>query len=131
MYGIIHTFLVPDFQVCHILTVFGALAWTAVMKVMVTYGYLGESVPNFLIVLSMLWGTFPIWSQLLMHDGWKMLSDEEQVTQKLLQRNGMHLYKSGDTPFVMGILWNEIWPDGKVRLFRRCLKVHTPWIPNN
>ena len=100
----IRTLLVPDFQVHHILAIFGALAWTVLMQAMVTYGLIKKQIPYVIIVLSVLWGSFTVWSQLIAHDGWKMLTDEEQITNRLLRRNGTHLSMSGDTPFARGPL---------------------------
>ena len=83
----IRNLLVPDFQVHHILAIFGALAWTLLMQAMVTYGLLKKNIPYVIIVLSVMWGSFTAWSQLIVHDGWKMLTDKERITNRLLERN--------------------------------------------
>ena len=75
-YGMFHTLLVPDFQVHHILAVFEALAWTLLMKAMVIYSILEVHIPYFIVVISVLWGPFTVWKQLIIHDRWKMLTYE-------------------------------------------------------
>ena len=87
----IRTLLVPDFQVHQILAIFGALAWTILMKAMVTCGILHIKIPFGIVVISVLWESFTVWEQLIVHDGWKMLTDEEKITNRLLRRNGAHL----------------------------------------
>jgi hypothetical protein len=42
-----------------------------------------------------------------------MLTDEEQITNRLLKRNGTHLSMSGDTPFASGPLADQIGKDGE------------------
>ena len=53
-HGMIRTFLVPDFQVHHILAIFGALVWTVLMQAMVNYGLLKENIPYIIVVLSVM-----------------------------------------------------------------------------
>ena len=96
----IRTLLVPDFQVHHILAIFGALAWTILMQAMVTCGLLKAAIPFWIVVISVLWGSFTVWGQLIAHDGWKMLTDEEQITNRLLKRNGTHLSCQGIHPLL-------------------------------
>ena len=50
---------------------------------------------------------------MIAHDGWKMLTDEEQITNRLLKRNRTHLSMSGDTPFARGPLTDIIGRDGE------------------
>ena len=54
------------------------------------------------------WGSSTVWSQLAVNDGWKVLTSEEQITKRLLQRNGTHLSMSGDTPVARGKLASDI-----------------------
>ena len=107
------TLLVPDFQVHHILAIFRALACTVLIQAIVTYGLLKKQIPYVIIVISVVWGSFTAWSQLIVHDEWKMLTDEEHIPNQLLKRNRTHLSMSGDTPFAQGPLADQIGNDGE------------------
>ena len=65
------------------------------------------------LILMVAWGAFTAWEQLVVHDGWKVLTDETQITKRLLQRNGTHLSMSGDTPFARGALAEDLQHDGQ------------------
>ena len=90
------TLLVPDFQVHHILAIFRALTYTVLIQAMVTYGLLKKQIPYVIIVISVVWGSFTAWSQLIVHDGWKILTDEEHITNRLLKRNRTHFQIGND-----------------------------------
>ena len=47
------------------------------------------------------------------HYGWKVLTDDVQITKRLLQRNETHLSILGDTPFVRGALAEDVGYDGE------------------
>ena len=68
------------------------------------------------------WGVFTVWSQLTANDGWKILSDEELITSRIIQRNGTHLSMSGDTPFARGPLAKDIGIDGQGHKVEEMLK---------
>ena len=109
--GMIRTLLVPDYKIYQILAIIGILAWTALM------GSLCSQPDKILLdahfILMIVWGAFTVWSQLVQYDGWKVLTDKNKITQRLLQRNGTHLSMSGDTPFAQGALAEEIGHDGE------------------
>ena len=48
------------------------------------------------------WGSFKAWEQLMAHAGWKVISDEDQITRGLIQRNVTHLSMLGYLSFVRG-----------------------------
>ena len=66
-----------------------------------------------MVVLVASWGFFTVWSQLTENDGWKVLTDEDQIIQRLLQRNGTHLSISGESPFARGYLADALGKDGE------------------
>lgn len=57
---------------------------------------------------------FTVWEQITVHDGWKVLSDETAITQRLLMRNGTHISMSEDSPFIIGCIVEKIRLDGDV-----------------
>lgn len=46
-----------------------------------------------------------------MHEGWKVLSNETKITQRLLMRNGSHLSMSGGSPFDRGSIVDKVGLD--------------------
>ena len=106
----IRNVLVPDYQIQDILAILGVLSFTILMQQL-----LAEEC-NYaqpIIVAAGAWGIFTVWEQITVHDGWKVLSDETMITQRLLIRNGTHLSMSGDSPFARGAIAESIGLDGE------------------
>ena len=55
-----------------------------------------------MMVRAIPWGVFTVWSQLTANDGWKVLTDEEMITSRILQRNGT-LLSISDNTFVIEV----------------------------
>ena len=66
-----------------------------------------------LVVFTIFWGVFTVWSQLTATDGWKVLTDKDQMIKRLLPRNGRHLSILGESPFAKGDLTEAICKDGE------------------
>mmetsp|Transcript_20521 Transcript_20521/g.24444 ORF Transcript_20521/g.24444 Transcript_20521/m.24444 type:complete len:134 (+) Transcript_20521:2-403(+) len=107
----IRSLLVPDYQLHHILVVFGMLAWISLMCLDCSDG--ATSYSNSMIALALPWGAFTVWSQLTTHDGWKVITDEDKITKRIIRLNGTHLFMSGDSPFARGPLADAIGKDGE------------------
>ena len=67
-------------------------------------------IPEILVVTGA-WGIFTVWEQTKEHEGWKVISDENLITQRLLMRNRTHLSMSSDSPFARGPLAEEVGLD--------------------
>ena len=106
----IRTLLVQDYRVHQILSILGALALTVLLGAFSTEG-VGFS-NDAMLVRALPWSVFTVWSQITAHDGWKVLTDEELISKRILRRNSSHLSMSGDTPFARGPLANDIGVDG-------------------
>ena len=63
--------------------------------------------------ITILWAVTTDFKELVASDGWKNLTSEEQINQRLIIRNTTHLAQSGDTPFASGSFGNEIGIDGE------------------
>ena len=105
-HGMIRTLLVQDYRVHQILSILGALALTVLLGAFSTGG-IGFS-NDAMLVRALPWSVFTVWSQITAHYGWKVLTDEELITKRILRRNSSHLSMSGDTPFARGHLANDI-----------------------
>ena len=75
-----------------------------------------------MMVRAIPWGVFNVWIQLIANERWKVLTDEEIITNRILQRNGTHLSMSGDAPFSRGPLATDIGVDGQDIRLRKCSK---------
>lgn len=51
--------------------------------------------------------------EIIVHEGWKVLSDETKITYRLLMRNCTHLSMSGDLSFIRGPISDKIGLDGE------------------
>lgn len=68
------------------------------------------------------YGAFTVRKQLTDHDGWKVLTDETQITKRLLQRNGTHLSMPGYYTFANGLLATEVGHDREGEAVKEMLK---------
>ena len=59
---------------------------------------------------------------LITREGWKMLTDETEITAKLIQRNRTHLSISGVTLFIRGPLVYMVGYDGEGDAVEEMLK---------
>ena len=111
-HGMIRSLLVPDFCHHNMAPIFGILAFTFLLHA--TMGNdIWPSQPYQLVILAGLWAFQTDWHLLIEHDGWKALSNEDDMVHKLLQRNSTHLSMSGDTPFARGLLSDAVGLDGE------------------
>ena len=118
--GMIRTLLVPDYSLHQILAIIGTLACIALMGSFCINSR--NKLHDKILMLIVAWGVFIVWSQLVKHDGWKVLTDGIQITKRLLQRNGTHLSILGDTPFVRGALAEDVGYDGEEQVVVEMLK---------
>ena len=111
-HGMIRSLLVPDFHHNNIAPIFGILAFTFLLQATMS-DRVWNSYPYQPVILAGLWGFQTDWHQLVVHDGWRALSNEDAMVHKLLQRNSTHLSMSGDTPFARGSLAENVGKDGE------------------
>ena len=57
-------------------------------------------------------GIFTVWEQIIENDGYKVISEEIDITRGLIQRNRTHLSISGDSLFARGPMVQIIGLDG-------------------
>ena len=120
-YGMIKSLLVPDYYSTNISSVIGMLAITTLMcrsaigtnNNRFNHKDISTSIPFYLIIIIILWRASTHWVDLIDHDGWKVLTDHERITQRLIQRNSTHLSMSGESPFARGPLAADIGLDGE------------------
>ena len=55
-----------------------------------------------LVILTTVWGVSTHWSNLTVTDGWRVLTDNDDITHRLIQRNSTQLSMSGESPFARG-----------------------------
>ena len=106
----IRNLLIPDYRLHNILAIIGTLSFT----LLILHLLLEEAQYTPAIVIATgVWGIFTVWEQITVHDGWKVINDEQAITQRLLLRNGTHLSMLGDPPFARGPLVDVIGLDGE------------------
>lgn len=111
-HGMLRSLLVQDFKQgviqpvigCVCLLFFLALFYSRTWKLKQFQG---------LYSMALLWAVSIDFEELVAFDGWKNLTSEEQINQRLIIRNTTHLAQSGDTPFVSGSLGKAIGIDGE------------------
>ena len=64
-----------------------------------------------IVVVTGAWGIFTVWEKIASHEGWKVITDEKQITKRLMLRNGTHLSMYGDSPFARGPLADAVGLD--------------------
>ena len=60
-----------------------------------------------------IWGASTAWSKVMTHEWWKVLTEDENITQRLMQHNETHLSMLGDPPFARDQLEEDIDKDGE------------------
>ena len=85
-YGMIRTLLVQDYRLHQILSVLGVLPLSAMLGRFTKGGNVVRS--NDILVRDLSWSVFTVWGQLTANDGLKVLTYEDQITERILQRNG-------------------------------------------
>ena len=125
----IRSLLVPDYLLTEILSVFGMIAInTLIYAATLSYSHnitLDNNkyiLSNTLVIATVIWGVSTSWTSLIRYDGWKILTDQDIMAQRLTQRNGTHLSMSGDSPFTRGALADEISKDGEGEAVDEILK---------
>ena len=109
-HGMIRNLLIPDYRLHEIISIIGVLAFTLLIFQLLTHK---ETHSPSLIILSGAWGLFTVWESIVAHEGWKVITDEKQITKRLMLRNGTHLSMSGDSPFARGPLADAVGLDGE------------------
>lgn len=97
----IRNLLVHDNQLQDIFAILGALAFTLMVQQMTA---VKDKYIPLLLVATGAWGIFGVWVQITVHEGWKVLSDEDMITKRLITQNGTHLYIPGDSSFTRGCI---------------------------
>ena len=107
--GMIRNLLIPYSRVHDLLVIIGALAFALLIQQLIAEK--DKYIPS-LIVTTGSWRVFKVREEITDHEGWKVLSDETAITQRLLMRNGTHLSISGDSPFAREPIADRIGMDG-------------------
>lgn len=109
-HGMIRTLLVSGNCSQDILVVIGALAFTIMIQQLIV---VKDKCNPSLLMAAGAWRGFTECEQITVHEGWKVLSDEDMITTRLVTRNGTHLSVSGDSPFVRWYIADSIGLDSK------------------
>ena len=112
-HGMIRNLLVPEFIVHNMIPVVDMLALTALLSIYAKGGMENPNKYTAIISLLVVWSMGIQLYHLITHEGWKMLTDEKEITNNLIVRNGTHLSMSGDTTFAQGPLANLVGDDGE------------------
>jgi len=109
-HGMIRNLLIPDYRLHEIISIIGVLAF-----ILLIYQLLSptEVHTTSVIILSGAWGLSTVWESIVEHEGWKVITDEKQITKRLMLRNGTHLSMSGDSPFARGPIVDAVGLDGE------------------
>ena len=130
-HGMIQSLLVPDYYHDEILSIFGMLAIIALMCVTTPIEQHNSTCITMLpcailytfIVTMILWSLSTKWSRLIASEGWQVLTEDDAITNRLIQRNSTHLSMSGESPFARGYLTDAIGKDGEGDAVDDILKV--------
>ena len=106
----IRNLLIPNYRINKILAIIGTFAFTLLIIQLTTEE---ENHSLAMITVPGVWGIFTVWERPMEHDEWKVITDEQAITKRLLLRNGTHLSMSGDTPFARGTLADTVGLDGQ------------------
>jgi len=109
-YGMIRNLLITNYRIHNVLSIIGALAFTLLIIQLTTEE---EKHWPAMIIATKVWVIFTVWERLLEHDGWKVITDKQAITKRLLLHNGTHLSMSGDSPFAQAPLADAVGLYGK------------------
>ena len=111
-HGMLRNLLVHDFKEGVITPVLGCICFVLMLACSLE-GYASNQQFNGLYLISVAWGIFTDYKELVEADGWKNITSEELINKRLLLCNTTHLAQSCNTPFADGKIADEIGLDGE------------------
>ena len=110
----IHSLLVPDYKIHEISSVIGMISMIVLMAT--TTQRVHQDTNNALFLTTLILGEGCVatsWPNLIIYNGWKVITDQDIIARRILQRNSTHLFMSGESPFARGLLAEDIGKDGE------------------
>ena len=111
--GMIRQLQVQNFLVTRMLPVFASFALLVYMGMGFLGKMAGERTWRAMGLYCAVWCTSVCWGDYVVFDGWKPLTDEKRIHDRLLRRNATHLSLSRNTPFATGIMAKTVGTDGE------------------